>query len=111
MEGTVTAVARSFFDIDVGLELQSPFPSSLDGSGMGTHSGANDELVYLLTFPRQQERGSCFLDARERLSAQASACTYVPSSDLFYRMFPFHFILDSRCHLIQVRSKVWDFEL
>ena len=119
-EGNVTAVARLFFGIDdIGLEyLPSsaaasergpPIPGGAPGKkepplplgGVIGGSGGDSHLeVYRLTLPRQ-ELGA-FLAARERLRAAASTCTYAPSPSLFYRTFPFHFILDRGCRLIQV---------
>ena len=95
MEGTVQAVARVFFGFEIGLTLLR-----------GREAGDCDHEVYLLTFPRQ-ELG--FIEARERLSAKAALSAYAPSAPLFYRMFPFHFILDRECRLMQVGrgERVW----
>ena len=91
MEGTIQAMARVFFDIDIGLQLLK-----------GRDDGSCDHEVYMLTFPRQELGG--FSEARERLDAEASTCTFDPGPELFYRMFPFHFVLDEGCCLQQVTN-------
>ena len=124
-EGNVTAVARLFFGIDdIGLEYlpssaapgergppipggtpgKTEPPLPLGGGISGSGGGDSHHEVYRLTLPRQ-ELGT-FLAAREQLRAAASACTYAPSPSLFYRTFPFHFILDKGCRLIQVWGEI-----
>ena len=87
MEGTVQAVARVFFGFEIGLTLLR-----------GREAGDCDHEVYLLTFPRQEV---CFTEARQQLHLRATRSAYAPSPTLFYRMFPFHFILDRDCRLLQ----------
>lgn len=89
MEGTITALARVFFKVEIRLELIK-----------GRQDGSCDHEVYLLSFPRQELGG--FAEARERLLLQSRHCLYAPTPDLFYQMFPFHFILDRECRLLQV---------
>ena len=91
MEGTIQAVARVFFDIEIGLQLVR-----------GRDDGTCDHEVYLLSFPRQELGG--FSDAKLKLQDEARACVFDPGPDLFYRMFPFHFVLDKECQLKQVRG-------
>ena len=91
MEGTIQGMARVFFDIEVGLELLR-----------GRDDGSCDHEVYLLTFPKQEITLKGFFERKENLLSAASATTYTPTPALFYRLFPFHFILDKDCKLLQV---------
>lgn len=91
MEGTIQGMARVFFDIEIGLELLR-----------GRDDGSCDHEVYLLTFPRQELALKAFFETKAALLSAASATTYTPTPALFYRLFPFHFILDKNCKLLQV---------
>ena len=88
MEGTIQGMARVFFNIEIGLSLMR-----------GRDDGTCDHEVYQLTFPKQE---LTFSGARTKLLAEAATTTYAPAPELFYRMFPFHFILDQDCCLLQV---------
>ena len=91
MEGTIQGMARVFFDIEIGLQLLR-----------GREDGSCDHEVYLLTFPRQELTLKAFSEAKAKRLAAATASTYTPTPALFYRLFPFHFILDQQCRLLQV---------
>ncbi|GAX79397.1 hypothetical protein CEUSTIGMA_g6838.t1 [Chlamydomonas eustigma] len=64
-----------------------------------------DREVYKLSLP-QEEKIHTY--NREQHAEAAAQCTYTPSPSLFYRMFPFHFIIDQECRLLQVGSKLQD---
>lgn len=54
--------------------------------------------MWKVSFPEQQqhvERAA----AHER---EAASCSYAPEPSLFYRMFPYHFVLDKDLRVVQV---------
>ncbi len=54
--------------------------------------------VYCLTYPPDSR---CFL-GDDQLQGSLPCRIYAPSPSLFYRMFPFHFVMDRDCRLLQV---------
>ena len=56
--------------------------------------------VYRVTFPPDEAVHA----QQAELEAQAASSQYNMDSALFYRLFPFHFIVDMECRLLQVRA-------
>jgi len=115
MEGIVSEAARLFCGVEIAMErrqnVRGNGHDAATGSAEKPSDSESDEEVYLLTFPFQPETdgvNSCcerFLLEKRRLESQASACIYAPSPALFYQMFPFHFLLDQKCQLIQASER------
>ena len=112
----MTEAARLFCGVEISIKRQDA--SSKGGDNTGPPEGSqkdinrDEEEVYHVTFPVQSETGgtlACcetYLSEKQQLRSQADACAYAPSPALFYQMFPFHFLLDRDCHLIQVSVAV-----
>ena len=102
LEGIMIQAARLFCGVQIAIKRQDTTSKGEAGTG------SDGEEIYLVTFPVQSETGGtlrcceAFLSEKQQLRSQANACAYAPSPALFYQMFPFHFLLDQKCHLIQV---------
>ena len=120
MEGAVRGVAAAVCESDISMQLlrggsssgetgvrkraffrivghRSPLTCSLTPLLILNLSSISSDQVYQLIFPLQSQ--GPILSA----SDTPSKALYAPSSDLFFTLFPFHFILDLSCKLIQVR--------
>ena len=60
--------------------------------------------VWNVRFPKQ----SSWEERLKKTSAQASAVAYAPEPSLFFRLFPFHILLDQDMKIIQASAEYSD---
>jgi guanylate cyclase soluble subunit beta len=86
VKGVLQALAKTHFRFDITLEVIE-----------SREAGTNDHEVFLVTFPFQQSMVDIDLKG---LSGES---IFTIENKMFYKLFPFHMLLDSNLRIIQVR--------
>eukprot|EP00195_Chlamydomonas_chlamydogama_P006345 CAMPEP_0202897216 /NCGR_PEP_ID=MMETSP1392-20130828/6039_1 /ASSEMBLY_ACC=CAM_ASM_000868 /TAXON_ID=225041 /ORGANISM="Chlamydomonas chlamydogama, Strain SAG 11-48b" /LENGTH=1191 /DNA_ID=CAMNT_0049582803 /DNA_START=21 /DNA_END=3596 /DNA_ORIENTATION=- len=86
LEGHLQALANEYFNLRIEIELLR-----------GRADGSCDHEVYALRYPHQD-----YEDKRQALQQQAQLAQYAMPAHLFFQLFPFAFIMDEGCTLVQV---------
>ncbi|KAL6759494.1 hypothetical protein V8C86DRAFT_2573451 [Haematococcus lacustris] len=88
VEGIIQGLAIDYYD-NMPLKMQLL---------RGRDDGSCDHEVWKVTFPAQ----SGFVKQRQEVAAASATASYSMNASLFYRLNPFHFIIDADGRLVQV---------
>lgn len=84
VKGVLQALAKVHFKFDITLEVVE-----------SREAGTNDHEVFLVTFPFQQS----LVDFE--LEEASTESVFTIENKAFYKLFPFHMLLDSQLRIIQ----------